>query len=385
MSDVVADHNSDLKRLQNEGYEIEIKQGCCIIYNIPYLDSTLSIQKGIIVSPVIVTGDTIKYDNNHVAYFAGSMPYRKSGEPLSAIINSPNNTIFAGIQMNYMLSNKPVGGYKNYYEKFSNYINIIVSEAQAVDSTVTAKTFQRIVSIEEDVLEYSDTNSSRAIINHHTDKLRNQKIAIVGLGGTGSYILDQVAKTPVSEIHLYDGDVFCQHNAFRAPGAANSDIFKVQPYKSNYFKDIYSNMHKYIISHPYFLDENNVQELSEFDFVFLAVDTGEHKRVIIDELFKHHIKFIDTGIDISENSEKNLLGMTRTTIISNDDYDVVSKNICFEETNDYDLYQSNIQTADLNALCAINAVIEWKKLCGFYIDNNIKSNYVYNTNDGEFK
>lgn len=385
MSDVVADHNSDLKRLQNEGYEIEIKQGCCIIYNIPYLDSTLSIKKGIIVSPVIVAGDTIKYDNNHVAYFAGSMPYRKSGEPLSAIINSPNNTIFAGIQMNYMLSNKPVGGYKNYYEKFSNYINIIVSEAQAVDSTVTAKTFQRIVSIEEDVLEYSDTNSSRAIINHHTDKLRNQKIAIVGLGGTGSYILDQVAKTPVSEIHLYDGDVFCQHNAFRSPGAANSDVFKVQPYKSDYFKDIYSNMHKYIISHPYFLNENNVQELSVFEFVFLAVDTGEHKRVIIDELFKHHIKFIDTGIDVSENFAKNLLGMTRTTIITNDDYDVVSKNICFEETNDDDLYQSNIQTADLNALCAINAVIEWKKLCGFYIDSNKKSNYVYNTNDGEFK
>jgi tRNA A37 threonylcarbamoyladenosine dehydratase len=41
------------------------------------------------------------------------------------------------------------------------------------------------------------------------------------MGGTGSYILDLVAKTAVMEIHLFDGDDFNQHNAFRAPGAAS--------------------------------------------------------------------------------------------------------------------------------------------------------------------
>ncbi|WP_318271316.1 ThiF family adenylyltransferase [Sphingobacterium cellulitidis] len=46
-------------------------------------------------------------------------------------------------------------------------------------------------------------------------KLERQKIAIIGLGGTGAYILDMVAKTPVKEIHLFDGDSFDQHNAFR--------------------------------------------------------------------------------------------------------------------------------------------------------------------------
>lgn len=385
MLDAAVDHNSDIQRLQNEGYEIEIRQGCCVIHNIPYLDSTLTVKKCIIASAVTINGGVIKYNGDHVAFFKGSMPYRKSGEPLSAIINSPKTTVLAGIQMDYMLSNKPAGGYKDYYEKFSNYINIIVAEAQAVDPTVTAKTFRRIVSDSEDVLEYSDTNSSRAIINHHTDKLRNLKIGIVGLGGTGSYILDQVAKTPVSEIHLYDGDILCQHNAFRAPGAPNGKVFEEQPYKTEYYKDIYSNMHKHIVSHPYRLDENNVHELAECDFVFLSIDTGAHKRIIIDELLKQKIRFIDTGIDVSENAEKNLLGMTRTTIVSGEDYSVVTNNISFEENTADNLYQSNIQTADLNALCAINAVIEWKKLLGFYVDNSRRDNYVYNTNDGEFK
>ena len=35
---------------------------------------------------------------------------------------------------------------------------------------------------------------------------RLPKVAIVGLGGSGSYILDLIAKTPICEIHLYDGD-----------------------------------------------------------------------------------------------------------------------------------------------------------------------------------
>jgi tRNA A37 threonylcarbamoyladenosine dehydratase len=36
------------------------------------------------------------------------------------------------------------------------------------------------------------------------------------LSGTGSYILDLLAKVPIREIHLCDGDDFARHNAFRA-------------------------------------------------------------------------------------------------------------------------------------------------------------------------
>lgn len=70
-------------------------------------------------------------------------------------------------------------------------------------------------SANETVFQYIDTNSSRANIEMINMKLERQKIAIIGLGGTGAYILDMVAKTPVKEIHLFDGDSFDQHNAFR--------------------------------------------------------------------------------------------------------------------------------------------------------------------------
>lgn len=47
-------------------------------------------------------------------------------------------------------------------------------------------------------------------------KFQHERVAIVGVGGTGSYILDMVAKTWVREIHLFDSDRFLQYNAFRS-------------------------------------------------------------------------------------------------------------------------------------------------------------------------
>ena len=66
----------------------------------------------------------------------------------------------------------------------------------------------------------------------------------------GAYILDKVAKTPVPEIRLFDADEFLNHNAFRAPGAASLEELREAPLKVDYFKRVYSRMHRWIIAHP---------------------------------------------------------------------------------------------------------------------------------------
>ncbi len=386
MSVEVINHNSDLKRLQDEGYEIEIKQGYLIIHNVPYLDSELQLQMGIIVSPLNISGETVRYVNggiSHVVYFKGNFPYRSTGDKLNAVVNMQQNRTLAGINTNYMFSNKPAGGYKDYYHKMTNYIDILSNEAKALYPTATAKTFRRIISIDNDVLVYADTNASRAAISHINDKFRNQKIAVIGLGGTGSYILDQIAKVPVAEIHLFDGDVFCQHNAFRAPGAPHVSIFPEQHRKVEYFTTLYCNMHKNIVPHPYYVTEDNVDELIAMDYVFLAIDSGESKRCIVENLISNGIPFIDTGIDVQEVSDR-LLGTTRVTEFNNGDIKTVYENISFVET-EKGLYESNVQTAELNAFCAITAIIQWKRSKGFYLDNVNRKNCIFNTNDGEFK
>jgi len=301
---------------------------------------------------------------------------------MDAVYHSACQKTLAGVPVTMMFSNKPAAGYKNYYEKFSRYIELLSAEAKAVDPSATAATFRKVVSHDDMIFLYADTNASRAAISDISDKLRNQRVGIVGLGGTGSYLLDQVAKTPVSEIHLYDGDVFCQHNAFRAPGAPDKLLFEQQPYKTDYFKNIYGNMHLQIISHPYGIYAENVRELEALDFVFLAMDSGECKRTIVDFLRSRSISFIDTGIDIARVGS-SLAGIARVTLSVNGNTLTADQHISYNEANK-DLYQSNVQTADLNALCAISAAILWKKHLGFYSDDIHKENGLYSTSDGEF-
>lgn len=382
MSVAVISRNPDLKKLQDEGYELEVCEGCAIIRNVPYLDSSKSVQYGLLVSPLNMSGELIHYDNDHTIHFQGTTPHRASGEALNALILNHAKRAYAGISTNMQFSNKPAAGFRNYYEKFTHYIRILTAEAQAIDPSVTATTFRKVVFCDDSPFVYADTNASRGGIMADTDKFKTLKIAIVGLGGTGSYVLDQVAKTPVAEIHLFDGDVLCQHNAFRAPGAPGIGVFEKQEHKADYFRSIYGHMHTHIVSHPYYLDEGNANELRDMDFVFITMDSGASKQAVVNQLKTENISFVDCGIDVTHSMDK-IIGMTRSTLIENADSAAIDKFISFEEA-DKDLYQSNIQIADLNAFCAITAVIQWKKHCGFYLDNVHKENSVFTTNTGEF-
>ena len=141
-------------------------------------------------------------------------------------------------------------------------------------------------------------------------------------------------------------------------------------------------MHRHIIPHPYALDEQNVFELEPMTFVFLAMDAGASKRVLVDYLLSHAISFIDSGIDI-QRAGTSLIGLTRATLSQSGDGTAAENNISYAET-DKDLYSSNVQTADLNAFSALCAVIQWKKTMGFYSDYIHKDNCIFSTNSGEF-
>ncbi len=149
----------------------------------------------------------------------------------------------------HAFSSKPkAGAYKDYYEKIRTYADILVGHAQVLDPAASPLFVRPLISAEEDysVFRYIDTASSRAGIALLSKKLMAAKVAIVGLGGTGSYVLDLIAKTPVGAIHIFDGDKFFQHNAFRAPGAPSGEDLEKGMFKVDYFMSIYSKMHRNI-------------------------------------------------------------------------------------------------------------------------------------------
>ena len=224
MSQRPINRSADLKKLRDEGYDLEIRSGCLLVKDVPYVNSRKEVKRGILVIKLVLAGDQTGRPDTHVAYFSGEHPCNEDGSEIAKIKHGSNaHSLAEGVAVNHSFSAKPkpADSYPDYYAQVTTYVAILSGPAQRIDPTVTAKTFP-VIEPEEDSDEpfnYIDTASSRAEIVAVTKKLALRKIAIVGLGGTGSYVLDLVAKTPVKEIHLYDGDTFYQHNAFRSPGA----------------------------------------------------------------------------------------------------------------------------------------------------------------------
>ena len=252
----------------------------------------------------------------------------------------------------------------------TRYVEIISNPARAINPSVNACTYKPVAASEEDsIFVYTDSASSRVGIAGLAKKLAMDKVAIIGLGGTGSYVLDLAAKTHVREIHLFDGDEFLQHNAFRAPGAASFESLDKKPSKVSYFAGIYSQMRRGIVPHEGYLDDTTVDQLVGFNFVFLCVDKPAVRKLVSDFLHDQKIPFVDVGMELELIEEQQcLVGTCRVTLSTPDKFDHFLRHVSTKQNDANDLYRSNIQVADLNALNASLAVIKWKKYCGFYQD-----------------
>jgi hypothetical protein len=372
-----------LKRLRDEGYEVEVRGGYLIIHHIPYVDSNKEIGYGKLISTLNLNDDKTIKPETHVINFMGAYPCNFDGTKITAIEHcSLNQKLFEDIDLNYSFSNKPPNGYDNYYDKVFRYIEIISSQAKEINPILTAKTFRVINdSAEDTVFNYIDTNTSRANIDLINNRFKGQKIGIIGLGGTGSYILDMVSKTPVNEIHIFDGDAFLQHNAFRAPGAPSKESLGQNIPKVDYFGSIYSRMHRGIISNPVYVTEENCQLLNELSYVFICIDSNHYRGVIVRHLLGLGIPFLDVGLGVNVG-EDNLVGTLRVTVGTSNKNNHLFNRMATEDTEENE-YATNIQIADLNALNAMMAVIKWKKMCGFYQDLKEEHHSTYTINTSQ--
>jgi hypothetical protein len=372
MSQRPINRSADLKKLRDEGYDLEVRSGCLLVKDVPYVNSGKVVGRGILVIKLVLADDQTGRPDTHVAYFAGDHPCNQDGSEIAKIIHGSNaHSLADGVPVNHSFSAKPkpADSYPDYYAQVTTYVSIISGPAQRIDPTVTAKTFP-VIEPENDSDEpfnYTDTASSRAEIVGVTKKMALRKISILGLGGTGSYVLDLVAKTPAKEIHLYDGDTFYQHNAFRSPGAPSGEELRAKQPKATYFKNLYGKMHRGIVDHPIYLDASNVEDLRGMDFVFICLDKGSLKKLIVEKLEEFNSPFIDVGMGI-QLSENSLGGIVRVTTSTAQKRDNFRSRVSFEDTPGDDDYNRNIQIAELNALNAALAVIRYKKIFGFYRD-----------------
>ena len=371
MSRIPIDRSPDLQRLRLDGYNIRVNGvGFLIVDDVPYVNSSKQIVTGALVSSLDLAGDVTKQPQDHTIKFIGEYPCDTNGAQLNMLRHQSGNfDVGDKLFAQHSFSRKPPRGYYlDYHEKVTTYVALLGKSVAAIDPDATART-GRVVEPEDDdsPFNYLDTASSRAEINGATAKLGLDSVAIIGLGGTGSYVLDLIAKAPVRHIHLYDTDRFLTHNAFRAPGAPSIEELREQPSKVEYLARIYSHMHRGVVPHPVDIDAQSVEELHAMSFVFLCMDGGPAKKDIVDKLESFNVPFIDVGMGLYARND-TIGGTLRVVTSLPDGREVARKRIPFASDDINNEYDKNIQIADLNALNACLAVIKWKKFCNFYFD-----------------
>jgi molybdopterin/thiamine biosynthesis adenylyltransferase len=373
MSNLPIGPNDSIAQLVADGYDMVLQSGHLVVRRLPYLAPLGLRRDGRLVLPVTDVGGVITDATDHRIWFAGEEPRDEAGGPLGSL--NPHDFGVAE-RADFMMSFKPPGDlYPSVYEKIRQYAHILRNAAWQTDPTVTDTPGGSYQVVPDDLpLVYPDTNTTRAGLITLNTLFRGHTIAIVGIGGTGSYILDQVAKTWVDRIVLIDGDVFETHNAYRAPGAAAIDVVQAQPNKAEYFATEYSRMHAGITAHPVALTAENLDLLEGATFVFLAAADADARPAIMQWLRERRVPFIDVGMSFREGTG-GLTGIAKVALYlpgGEAPLPVVPAISAGEDD-----YSSNVQLAELNALNAILAVIRWKRHLGFHATHEAANMTVY--------
>jgi len=371
----------DLQRLREEGYAVSIRGGLLVMRDIPYVDAQCCVRRGVLISSLTMAGDETQRPDTHVVHFDGDFPCQADGTRIAEIAHqTAHQDLGSGVTAEHSFSSKPPEGYADYYIKMTTYAAILCGPARVLDPAADPRTYRAPEEEEDSVFHYTETASNRVGLGRLSEHFHEEVLAIVGLGGTGSYVLDLAAKTTAREIRLFDGDDYLQHNAFRSPGAASIEKLRLVPKKVDHFAGIYGRMRRGLVPHAVGLDADNLHLLDGVTFAFLSMDAGEAKRSVVGKLEAMGVPFIDMGmgLELVDGSLGGILRVTTSTPAKRDHVHGGRLSFAGGGAED-DLYASNIQVADLNALNAVLAVIKWKKLRGFYRDDEHEHHCTYTT------
>ncbi len=125
------------------------------------------------------------------------------------------------------------------------------------------------------------------------EKLNKSKVAVFGIGGVGTYVVETLARAGVGEIHLIDNDVFTLSNLNRQLYATHDTIGKN---KVDVARDRVLSINpecKVTVHKMFYLPEIADQiDLSVFDYVIDAVDTVSAKIELVLRATRAGVKII---------------------------------------------------------------------------------------------
>ena len=125
------------------------------------------------------------------------------------------------------------------------------------------------------------------------EKIKNAKVAVFGLGGVGSYVVEALARAGICHLILVDFDKYNITNINRQLGAYHSTIGR---YKVEVMKERIEDINPKAVIEIYKPEEIEGGEASiidsSFDYVVDAIDTMKNKLELIEKCNKENVKII---------------------------------------------------------------------------------------------
>lgn len=377
MLNTLANHNPDLKALLEKGYALALDTNYLVVRDIPYLDAAGELKWGALVAKLVFEDDITVRPEDHQAFWTGPRPYGLDGQVVHGLggdvaqLNLSEHCSDMVVQQRFSHKLKEGGQKRPYvdnFEKVESYVAMISGPAMQ-KFNVDPYTFRDYEQESPNsVFKLRDTLTSRAEISDLAKLFENDVVAVIGLGGTGAYLLDFMVKTPVREIRGFDGDNFFVHNAFRSPGRLEAgEDGELRKSKAEVYRKRYETFRHGLTIKPLFVDESSGDELDGVTFAFVCVDKGSSRKRIFDLLISKNIPFIDVGMGLNRKPGP-ISGTVRTTYFPRDrGHAIREKGYAPEVDPSDDVYKSNVQIAELNALNAALAVLRFKQIRGFYV------------------
>ena len=127
------------------------------------------------------------------------------------------------------------------------------------------------------------------------DKLKNSRVAILGLGGVGGYVGEALVRSGIGSFDLIDDDKICLTNlnrqiiaTFDTVGQYKTDVMKERMLKINPKVNIQTHQ-------CFFLPENASDfSFEDYDYIIDAVDTVSAKIELILKAQEHNIPIISS-------------------------------------------------------------------------------------------
>ena len=170
-----------------------------------------------------------------------------------------------------------------------------------------------------------------------------------------------------------------ENKTFRSPGKLDPAELRLP--KAEVYQARYEGFRSGVKMVRMFVDETTVAELEGVTFAFVCVDKGSSRAGIFKALIAKGIPFIDMGMGLNRKRGP-VNGLLRVTFYGVPDVQArVDAGLAPIVDSEDELYRTNIQIGELNAVNAALAVIRYKQWKAFYLADGDKDHLLFEVAD----